>query len=59
MIIIGGLGSIMGTLMGTAFMVLVPEAMGWITDAVRGSPSTGPCRSRTTCPSCARWRSVW
>jgi branched-chain amino acid transport system permease protein len=27
MIIIGGLGSIMGTLMGTAFMVLLPEAM--------------------------------
>ena len=28
MIIIGGLGSISGTLMGTAFMVLLPEAMG-------------------------------
>ena len=27
MVIIGGLGSIMGTLMGTAFMVLLPEAM--------------------------------
>ncbi|MBA1148718.1 branched-chain amino acid ABC transporter permease [Ectothiorhodospiraceae bacterium WFHF3C12] len=27
MIIIGGLGSIMGTLMGTAFMVLLPEVM--------------------------------
>lgn len=27
MIIIGGLGSIMGSLMGTAFMVLLPEAM--------------------------------
>ncbi|WP_407518564.1 branched-chain amino acid ABC transporter permease [Methylobacterium oryzisoli] len=38
MIIIGGLGSIMGTLMGTAFMVMVPEAMGWLTDALRGSP---------------------
>ena len=36
MIIIGGLGSIMGTLMGTAFMVLLPEAMGWITGALRG-----------------------
>ena len=36
MIIIGGLGSIMGTLMGTAFMVLLPEAMGWLTDALRG-----------------------
>ena len=28
MIIIGGLGSISGTLMGTAFMVLLPEVMG-------------------------------
>jgi branched-chain amino acid transport system permease protein len=27
MIIIGGLGSVSGTLMGTAFMVLLPEAM--------------------------------
>ena len=26
MIIIGGMGSVMGTLMGTAFMVLLPEA---------------------------------
>lgn len=30
MIIIGGLGSISGTLMGTAFMVLLPEALGGI-----------------------------
>jgi branched-chain amino acid transport system permease protein len=37
MIIIGGLGSIMGTLMGVAFMVILPEAMGWLTDAVRGT----------------------
>ena len=27
MIIIGGLGSVMGSLMGTAFMVLLPELM--------------------------------
>ena len=27
MIIIGGLGSVMGTLLGTAFMVLLPEVM--------------------------------
>jgi branched-chain amino acid transport system permease protein len=27
MIIIGGMGSVMGTLMGTAFMVLLPEFM--------------------------------
>jgi len=31
MIIIGGLGSIMGTLMGTAFMVLLPELMEGLT----------------------------
>ena len=38
MIIIGGLGSIMGTLMGTAFMVLLPESMEWLSHALRGSP---------------------
>jgi branched-chain amino acid transport system permease protein len=37
MIIIGGLGSIMGTLMGTAFMVLLPESMQWLTDGLAGS----------------------
>src|SRR5918999_3502101 len=35
MIIIGGLGSIMGTLLGTAFMVLLPEAMEWLTMLLR------------------------
>src|SRR4030095_3474485 len=30
MIIIGGTGSIMGTLMGTAFVVLLPESMEWL-----------------------------
>ncbi|WP_440996255.1 branched-chain amino acid ABC transporter permease [Arhodomonas sp. SL1] len=34
MIIIGGLGSVMGTLMGTAFMVLLPEVMEWSSGAV-------------------------
>src|ERR1700687_1143949 len=38
MIIIGGLGSIMGTLMGTAFMVLLPESMEWLSVALRDSP---------------------
>src|SRR6476646_2586990 len=38
MIIIGGLGSIMGTLMGTAFMVILPESMEWLSVALRGSP---------------------
>ncbi|KQW22200.1 ABC transporter permease [Afipia sp. Root123D2] len=37
MIIIGGLGSVMGTLMGTAFMVLLPESMEWLSAALRGS----------------------
>lgn len=37
MIIIGGLGSIMGSLMGTAFMVLLPEVMQAITTALSGT----------------------
>ena len=37
MIIIGGLGSVAGTLMGTAFMVLLPEVMTWGTDMLSGS----------------------
>jgi branched-chain amino acid transport system permease protein len=37
MIIIGGLGSIMGSLMGTAFMVMLPEVMQWLTDALSGT----------------------
>lgn len=37
MIIIGGLGSIMGTLMGTAFMTLLPELMDWIARGLEGS----------------------
>jgi branched-chain amino acid transport system permease protein len=37
MIIIGGLGSIMGSLMGTVFMVLLPETMASITQALSGS----------------------
>ncbi len=37
MIIIGGVGSVMGTLMGTAFMVLLPESMEWISAALSGS----------------------
>jgi branched-chain amino acid transport system permease protein len=36
-VIIGGLGSTMGTLMGAAFMVLLPEAMEWISTLLRGS----------------------
>src|SRR6266404_6466806 len=36
MIIIGGLGSIMGTLMGTAFMVLLPESMEWLSASLKG-----------------------
>lgn len=37
MIIIGGLGSIMGSLMGTAFIVLLPEAMDTIVAQLNGS----------------------
>jgi branched-chain amino acid transport system permease protein len=36
MIIIGGTGSIMGTLMGTAFVVLLPESMEWISLQLKG-----------------------
>src|SRR5579863_3233706 len=37
MIIIGGTGSLMGTLMGTAFVVLLPESMEWISATLKGS----------------------
>ena len=37
MVIIGGTGSIMGTLMGTAFVVLLPESMEWISASLKGS----------------------
>jgi branched-chain amino acid transport system permease protein len=37
MVIIGGTGSIMGTLMGTAFVVLLPESMQWISSGLKGS----------------------
>jgi branched-chain amino acid transport system permease protein len=36
-VIIGGLGSVMGTLMGTVFMVLLPEAMEGLSALLRGS----------------------
>jgi branched-chain amino acid transport system permease protein len=36
MVIIGGAGSIMGTLMGTAFVVLVPESMEWLSHWLKG-----------------------
>jgi branched-chain amino acid transport system permease protein len=36
MIIIGGTGSVMGTLMGTAFVVLLPESMEWISAGLKG-----------------------
>jgi len=37
MVIIGGIGSVMGTLMGAAFMVLLPESMEWLSAMLRGS----------------------
>src|ERR1700751_4391191 len=36
MVIIGGTGSIMGTLMGTAFVVLLPDSMEWISAGLKG-----------------------
>jgi branched-chain amino acid transport system permease protein len=36
MVIIGGTGSIMGTLMGTAFVVLLPESMEWLSHWLKG-----------------------
>src|SRR5438445_3314209 len=36
MVIIGGTGSVMGTLMGTAFVVLVPESMEWLSNSLKG-----------------------
>ena len=36
MVIIGGTGSVMGTLMGTAFVVLLPESMEWLSAALKG-----------------------
>lgn len=40
MIIIGGLGSVMGTLMGTAFMVLLPETMEAAVSLVKAMAET-------------------
>jgi branched-chain amino acid transport system permease protein len=37
MIIIGGLGSVMGSLLGAAFMVLLPEVVQGLADALSGS----------------------
>ncbi|MBL8660383.1 MAG: branched-chain amino acid ABC transporter permease [Rhodospirillales bacterium] len=37
MVIIGGLGSIMGSLLGTIFMVLLPEAMSWAVNILRAT----------------------
>src|SRR6202789_2371868 len=37
MVIIGGTGSVMGTLMGTAFVVVLPESMEWISASLKGS----------------------
>ncbi len=36
MVIIGGTGSIMGTMLGTAFIVLLPELMEWISLQLKG-----------------------
>ncbi|GGG36961.1 branched-chain amino acid ABC transporter permease [Caldovatus sediminis] len=38
MVIIGGLGSVMGSLMGAAFMVLLPEVVQGLANLLAGSP---------------------
>ncbi|WP_291297573.1 branched-chain amino acid ABC transporter permease [Elioraea sp.] len=38
MIIIGGLGSVMGSLMGAVFMTMLPEIVQWLADGLAGSP---------------------
>ncbi|MBW8269923.1 branched-chain amino acid ABC transporter permease [Caldovatus aquaticus] len=38
MVIIGGLGSVMGSLMGAAFMVLLPEVVQSLADLLAGGP---------------------
>ena len=37
MVIIGGAGSIMGTLLGTAFVLLLPEGVEWLCSGLKGS----------------------
>ncbi|MFQ3622005.1 MAG: branched-chain amino acid ABC transporter permease [Acetobacteraceae bacterium] len=37
MIIIGGLGSVMGSMMGAVFMTMLPEVVQWIAGALAGS----------------------
>lgn len=44
MIIIGGLGSVMGSLMGAALMVLLPEILEFGVHALKNT-SWGICRS--------------
>src|SRR5260370_2438232 len=47
MLLIGGAGSIMGTLMGTAFVWLLPESMEWISPSLKGG-DTDEALSRNT-----------
>jgi branched-chain amino acid transport system permease protein len=37
MIIIGGLGSVMGSMMGAVLMTMLPEVVQWFADALAGS----------------------
>ena len=42
MIIIGGIGSVLGSIFGAIFMVLLPEVLQWMTDSLSGVfPSIG------------------
>lgn len=50
MIIIGGLGSIMGTLMGTAFLVYLPEVMEWAIGGIAHLGAGDPIAMREGLP---------
>ncbi len=56
MVIIGGLGSVMGSLLGTIFMVLLPEVMMGV-DAMRAT--NGATSLTQAWPISRRWPSAW
>src|SRR6201989_3646354 len=50
MVIIGGTGSVMGTLMGTAFVVLLPESMEWLSAWLKGGAIDKALQLNNTLP---------
>ena len=48
MVIIGGLGSVLGSFLGAAFIVLVPIFLTNVPHAASGSPCRWRCRSRSS-----------